>query len=173
VVFVTAYDEHAVAAFEQGAVDYLLKPLTAPRLATAVRRLRERLALQPSSLDALVETLSARMQPARSYMRWITASVGNEVRLITVDEVCYFQADNKVTVVMTPQHDTVIRRPIRELVRELDPATFWQIHRSTVVNVDAIAGMLREDADRQFVLLRDRAERLPVSRQFLHRFRQM
>lgn len=172
VVFVTAYDEHAVAAFEHGAIDYVLKPISAARLFTTVGRLKERLGTPPARLDGVLERLSG-PQPARAYLRWINASVGQNLRLITVDEVAYFQADNKYTRVVTAAGEALIRKPLKELVEELDPQQFWQIHRSTLVNAGAIAGVTRDFRGRMLVRLKNRDETLLVSETYAHLFRQM
>jgi DNA-binding LytR/AlgR family response regulator len=172
VVFITAYDEYAVAAFDQGAVDYVLKPFNAARLAVAVGRLKEKLATPPADLSELLLRLSG-IAHQGSYLRWINASLGKAVRLITVDEICYFQADNKYTRVVTPHAESLIRKPIKELVEELDPALFWQIHRSTVVNVNAIESVARNARGRVSVKLKQRAESLPVSDVYVHLFHQM
>jgi DNA-binding LytR/AlgR family response regulator len=173
VVFVTAHDEYAVAAFEQGAVDYVMKPLTAARLATACARVKERLSLAPPDLARVLDALAARASPTRSHLRWINASLGAEVKLITVDEICYFQSDTKYTRAVTPASESLIRKSIKELLEELDPESFWQIHRSTIVNVNAIAGVSRDFAGRLTVKLKSRKETLAVSQPFAHRFRQM
>jgi DNA-binding LytR/AlgR family response regulator len=173
VVFLTAYDQYAVAAFEQGAVDYLMKPVTGERLATACERVKARLSSAPSNLDGLLDTLAARVAQASPYLRWINASLGAEVKLITVDEVCYFQSDTKYTRVVTEGSESLIRKSLKELSSELDPAQFWQIHRSTIVNVNTIAGVSRELSGGFVVKLKNRDETLPVSQQFAHRFRQM
>ena len=173
VVFVTAYDKYAVAAFEEGAVDYVMKPFSAARLATTVARLKEKLRNVPANLDGILKRLADQAGQVHDYVRWITASQGNELRLITVDEVCYFQADNKYTLVVTPQQESLIRRPIKELVDELDPAVFWQIHRGTLVNVNAIAGVTRDISGHLRVRLKERKETLPVSDPYMHRFKQM
>jgi DNA-binding LytR/AlgR family response regulator len=173
VVFVTAYDKYAVAAFEQQAADYILKPYSRERLATAVTRLRERVQGVPAKLDGILETL-ARQAPAQtSYLRWITASQGQKVRFVTVDKVCYFQADNKYTMVMTADSELLIRRPIKELHDSLDPQTFWQIHRSTLVNVNEIADVTRDLHGHLRVQLKSRKESLAVSEPYNHLFRQM
>ncbi len=121
-----------------------MKPFSAARLATTVARLKGRCASAPANLDGLLKVLAAGAKSAKEYLRWITASQGNDLRLITVDEICYFQADNKYTLVVTAQQESLIRRPIKELIDELDPEVFWQIHRSTLVNVNAIAGVTRD-----------------------------
>lgn len=171
VVFVTAYDEHAVAAFEQGAVDYVLKPISAARLFTTVTRLKERLGSPPPRLDAVLTSVSA--TAPKTYLRWINASVGQNLRLITVDEIAYFQADNKYTRVVTAEGEALIRKPLKELVDELDPNQFWQIHRSTMVNVAGIAGVTRDFRGRMLVKLKGRSETLQVSDSYTHLFRQM
>lgn len=172
VVFVTAYDAHAVAAFEQGAIDYVLKPYDTARLAMTVRRVRQRLDTAPVSLGGMLRELAAAVPP-RQHLRWINASSGSEVKLITVDEVCYFQADSKYTRVVTADQDALIRRSLKELQDELDPACFWLIHRSTIVNANAIAGVLRDFRGHVSVRLKARGEKLPVSDANVHLFRQM
>jgi DNA-binding LytR/AlgR family response regulator len=175
VVFVTAYDQHAVAAFDQGAVDYVLKPVSAARLFTAVSRLKQRLGSPPARLDAALNALGSSSGPSatRQYLRWINASVGQNLKLITVDEVSYFQADNKYTRVVTHEGEALIRKPLKELVEELDPNQFWQIHRSTLVNAASIAGVTRDFRGRMLVKLKTRQETLLVSDSYTHRFRQM
>jgi DNA-binding LytR/AlgR family response regulator len=172
IVFVTAYDQHALAAFDAGAVDYVLKPITAARLFTAVSRLRERLAAPPMRVDAVLTQLAA---PAgqRKTLRWINASVGQNLKLITVDEVVYFQADNKYTRVVTGEGEALIRKSLKELLDELDQQQFWQIHRSTVVNAGAIAGVTRDFRGRMLVKLKKRDDTLLVSDSYTHLFRQM
>ncbi|MDQ2917874.1 MAG: LytTR family DNA-binding domain-containing protein [Pseudomonadota bacterium] len=172
IVFVTAYDKYAVAAFEQGAVDYVMKPFSPARLATTIARLKEKAGSAPANLEGLLQSLFA-PNTAREYLRWITASQGNDLRLITVDEICYFRADNKYTLVVTSDRESLIRRPIRELIEELDPGAFWQIHRGTLVNVNAIAGITRDIGGQLRVKLRQRKETLPVSDPYVHKFRQM
>ncbi|MGE5170099.1 MAG: LytR/AlgR family response regulator transcription factor [Rudaea sp.] len=172
VVFVTAYDKYAVAAFEQGAVDYVMKPFSAARLATTIGRLKEKAGSTPANLEGLLQSL-VKANAAREYLRWITASQGQDLRLITVDEICYFQADNKYTLVVTAQQESLIRRPIKELVQELDPSMFWQIHRSTVINVNAIAGVHRDMGGQLHVKLKERKETLPVSDPYVHLFKSM
>jgi DNA-binding LytR/AlgR family response regulator len=173
VVFVTAHDEYAVAAFEEGAVDYLMKPLDAARLTTACARVKKHLSAAPPDLRRLLDTLANRAPQSRTHLRWINASSGAEVKLITVDEICYFQSDTKYTRAVTPNSESLIRKSLKELLEELDPDLFWQIHRSTLVNVNAIAGVSRDFAGRLFVKLKTRKETLPVSQPFAHLFRQM
>jgi DNA-binding LytR/AlgR family response regulator len=171
VVFVTAFDDHAIQAFEQGAVDYVLKPLSVARLATAVARLKERIGSAPARLDGLIDRLATPREG--EYLRWITASQGREVRLITIAEVCYFRSDNKYTSVVTPDGESLIRVTLKELLDQLDPAVFWQVHRSTVVNANAIAGLLRDGQGRLNIKLKQRSETLVVSETYASRFRVM
>lgn len=170
VVFLTAYDQHAIAAFEQGAADYVLKPATAARLATTVGRLKARIGQPAPALDGVLREFGA---PAKGHLRWINASQGQAVRIITVEDIEYFQADSKYTRVVTPQGESLIRKPIKELLEELDPETFWQIHRSTIINVNAIAGVVRDDRGRPQVRLKRGTELLPVSDAYAFRFKQM
>ncbi|HEX4334255.1 MAG TPA: LytTR family DNA-binding domain-containing protein [Usitatibacter sp.] len=174
VVFVTAFDQYAVEAFERGAIDYVLKPFDEERLELTCARLRERLSERPPRIEELVETIAARLGAASSeHLRWIKASVGSNVRLIPVEEVLFFQSDEKYTRVVTGESEALIRKPIRELLDELDPARFWQIHRATIVNVDHIAGVRRGLKDQAEVSLKGRDETLLVSRGFTHLFKQM
>jgi DNA-binding LytR/AlgR family response regulator len=173
VVFVTAYDHYAVAAFDQGAVDYVMKPFSPARLATAVARVRERMKGAPANLDGLLRNLAQQSRRASQFLRWISVAQGRTVRLITVDEICYFQADNKYTMVVTPSTQSLINRTIRELVEELDPELFLQIHRGTVVNVNAISAVHRDLRGRLEVRLKQRNEALPVSASFAHLFKHM
>jgi DNA-binding LytR/AlgR family response regulator len=173
VVFVTAYDQYAVAAFEEGAVDYLMKPLSAARLTTACDRVKKRLSMIPADLRSVLDALGKRAAQGNSYLRWINASLGADVKLITVDEVCYFQSDTKYTRVVTADGESLIRKPLKELLDELDPALFWQIHRSTIVNVNTIASVSRDFTGHMIVKLKNRKETLPVSQPFTQLFRQM
>ncbi len=173
VVFITAYDQYALKAFDAGAVDYLLKPVEIERLAETVFRLRRKLASPPADLSALVAELRATINSDVPRMKWVKAAVGKQVKLIPVGDVLYFQADTKYTRVVLAGGEALIRTPLKELMAELDPEKFWQVHRGTIVNLDAVSGVLREDAERQFVLLKNRPEKLPISRQFTHLFKQM
>ncbi len=173
IVFLTAYDQYAVAAFDEGAVDYLMKPLTADRLAMACERVKTRLSSAPSNLDDLLNAMANRFAQTSPYLRWINASLGADITLITIDEVCYFQSDTKYTRVVTGNSESLIRKSLKELSNELDPTQFWQIHRSTIVNVNAIASVSRELSGRLVVKLKNSNEALPVSQQFTYRFRQM
>jgi DNA-binding LytR/AlgR family response regulator len=173
VVFVTAYDKYAVAAFEQGAVDYVMKPLEAERLADTVKRLKGRVDSAPANLEGLLKALYAKLGNGPDYIRWITASQGQELRLITIEEVNYFQADNKCTLVVTAEKESLIYRPIKELSEALDPSTFWRIHRGTIINIRHIAGVSRDYRGRLRVKLKQRSETLPVSAPYAHLFKQM
>ncbi|CAG0979542.1 Transcriptional regulatory protein BtsR [Burkholderiales bacterium] len=173
VVFTTAYDQYALAAFDAGAMDYLLKPVETERLAQTVERVKAKLASAPADLSRIVAALGGRLAPEASRLRWIKAAVGKQIKLIPVDDVVYFQSDTKYTRVVLAQSEALIRTPLKDLVAGLDPERFWQIHRGTIVNVSQLAGVLREDAERQFALFRSRPEKLPISRQFAHLFKQM
>ena len=173
VVFVTAYDQYAVAAFDQGAVDYLLKPLSGARLFTAIARLKSRLGQAPAPLAGVPDQLTTKPAAARAPLRWINASVGQTLRLITVDEVQFFQSDNKYTRLGLKDGEALIRKPLKELIDELDPQQFWQIHRSTLVNVNAIASVSRDFRGRMQIKLKHGAEMLLVAESCAHLFRQM
>jgi len=173
VVFVTAYDKYAVAAFEQGAVDYVMKPFSDARIAGTVKRLKDRLAAPPADLDGLLKTLATSLAQRKEYLRWITAAQGDTLRLITVDEICYFKADHKYTLVVTPDSEALIRRPLKSLAEEVDPQAFWQIHRSAMVSVKEIAGVNRDLRGHLTVRLKQRRETLPVGENYVHLFKQM
>ena len=175
-VFIATAEGNAKSAFEHGAVDYVLKPLKAARLFTTVGRVKERLHSPPRSLDgvlAQITATSAAPTGPRSHLRWINASVGQNLKLITVDEVQYFQADSKYTRVVLRDGDALIRKPLKELVEELDPQQFWQIHRSTLVNASAISGVTRDLRGRMLVRLTAMSDSLLVAESYAHRFRQM
>jgi len=173
VVFVTAYDKYAVAAFEQGAVDYVLKPFSTARLAETVTRLKDRLRERPANLDGILTLLADKTRGGKQFLRWVTASQGNTTSIITVENICYFRADNKYTTVITPEKEALIRRPIRELAEAVDPDTFWQIHRSTLVNINYMAGIVRDFRGHLSVKMKNRNEVLPVSESYAHLFRGM
>jgi len=173
VVFITAYDQYALGAFDAGAVDYLLKPVESDRLAATVERIKRKLASPPADLSTLLAELRATVRADAPRMKWIKAAIGKQVKLIAVGDVVYFQADTKYTRVVLGNGEALIRTPLKDLLAELDPDRFWQVHRGTIVNLDAVSGVLREDAERQFILLKHRQERLPISRQFTHLFKQM
>lgn len=177
VVFVTAHDEYAIEAFEQGAVDYLLKPVDPQRLALACQRLRERIELAPDPMRELLAALSQRLgagsAKSPAYIRWVQASVGANIRMIPTGEILFFRAEDKYTRVQTERFEALIRKPIKELIDELDPNEFWQIHRAIVVRVDAVEQVSRDFRGKQVVHLKGSAEKLEVSRTFGHRFKQM
>ena len=185
IVFITAYDQYAVEAFEQGVVDYVLKPAERDRLQLTAERLQRRLEArrrgdaapdEPAQpLQQLLHQLSARLNPGQApqYMKWIQANVGPTIQMIAVDEVLFFVSDEKYTRVQTAQVEALIRKPIKELVDELDPQQFWQIHRSTLVNVKAIAGVTRDFRGRQIVAVRGHPEKLEVSRSYTGLFKGM
>lgn len=177
VVFVTAYDQYAIDAFEQGAVDYLLKPIARERLQATVQRLQARAAQGPdvAVLDALLQRLGQRppSPTAPPPLAWITANSGRETRLILLDDVVYFQADNKYTTVLTRDGEALLRTPLRELLDVLDPAAFRQIHRSTIVNLKAVASVVRDDTGKGRMKLRHRDEVLTVSQPYMSLFRGM
>jgi DNA-binding LytR/AlgR family response regulator len=192
IVFVTAYDEYAIAAFEQGALDYLLKPVEPQRLAQTAQRVKARFASQravegapnggtspedEAALDAVLEKLMKLQRgmesgPGRAQpLRWIQATAGNTTKLIDVNDVLFFRSDEKYTRVQTKEQEAFIRTPIRELVPQLDAQQFWQIHRSAIVNVGAISAVTRDETGRQRVSINGHPEVLEVSRSFAHLFR--
>jgi DNA-binding LytR/AlgR family response regulator len=178
VVFVTAYDQYAVEAFEHAALDYLLKPVTHERLERTVKRLRKQIALShkpPLEVSEIVERLMASLSQgqAQQFLQFVRVQQGDGIRLIPVEEVCYFKAGDKYTLVITKDKESLIRKPIKELVAELDPQQFWLIHRGTIVNVHCIAQVSRSLTGRGAVRLKDRPESLTVSRQYIHLFKQM
>ena len=180
VVFVTAYDEYAVQAFEQEALDYVLKPVNADRLQRTVQRLQRALqapvADNSALLGALQRLLPAALAPGAAppeRLRWVRAGSGDLMHQIDVAEVLFFRADDKYTCVQTAAAEHLIRTPITELAAQLDPAQFVQIHRSTLVNLTHLAGTRRDEASRLFVRLRGHAGELPVSRAYVHLFKAM
>jgi len=172
VVFVTAYDEYAVAAFEEGAVDYVLKPPMPERIAKVVARLKTRLAQAPLDLTALLEKLAARAD-GEGPLKWIRASLGASMKLIPVDDVLYFRAEDKYTKVVTSEGEALIRKSIKELYESLDPEAFWQIHRGSIVSLHAILRVDRDWRGEPVIVLKGRDEKLAVSRTFAHRFKAM
>jgi DNA-binding LytR/AlgR family response regulator len=175
VAFITAFDQHALEAFEAGAIDYVLKPFTAARLLTTVQRLKARVAQVPPDLGHLLDQIAPRIHrpAATAYLQWINASRGAIVRLITVDEILFFRADNKYTAVVTADSEALIKKSIKELAEELDPTMFWQVHRSSIVNVHAIDSVVRDDRGNMNLRLKGRSETLPVAEQYHYLFRQM
>ncbi len=177
VVFVTAHDQYAISAFEEGAVDYLLKPAEPDRVALTCERLRARLKQAPDPMTDLLSQLSRRLGAGglkpREYLRWVQASVGANIRMIPTSDILFFRAEDKYTRVQTRGFEALIRKPIKELIDELDPDEFWQIHRATVVRVDAVEQVSRNFRGNQIVHVKGSDERLEVSRTFNHRFKQM
>jgi DNA-binding LytR/AlgR family response regulator len=175
IVFVTAFDQYAVEAFDREVVDYLLKPVTDERLARCVERLKKKLAgdEKPPALDEMLAKLARALPAGAGRLRWIRASKGDLVQQIAVDAVLYFQASDKYTCVMTREGESLIRLPLAELVGQLDPDAFWQIHRGTVVNMNEVAATRRDLGGRVFVKLKDGKTELAVSRAFAHLFKQM
>ncbi len=193
IVFITAYDQYAVEAFEQGAIDYVLKPADRERIAKTVERLKSRVersdasgtrppsqSLDRPDVAELLTRLASRLdaggksggEPA-TRLQWIQASVGQSLRLIPVDDVLFFQSDEKYTRVQTAQFEALIKKPIKELIDELDPERFWQIHRATLVNAQAIASVTRDFRGRQIVTVNGHPQKLEVSRTYTHLFKQM
>ncbi len=186
IVFITAYDQYAVEAFEQGVADYVLKPAERDRLLVTVQRIQKRLAVRAGQTDGadvppgpnmqqLLHQLAAKLNPggAPQYLQWIQATVGQAIQMIAVDEVLFFISDEKYTRVQTAQVEALIRKPIKELVDEVDPRVFWQIHRSTLVNVKAISGVTRDFRGRQIVTVKGHPEKLEVSRSYTGLFKGM
>jgi DNA-binding LytR/AlgR family response regulator len=179
IVFVTAYDQYALEAFERGALDYLVKPVDAARLDETVERLKLRLMTAPTpDVEALIEQLATHLGRGRTSLRWIHASVGQEVRLIAVEDVDFLRSDEKYTVVAWRDADgraaeALIRTPLKELLDALDENHFVQVHRSVVVNRGRISHVTRGDNETAVIHLKGRGETLPVSRSYLHLFKQM
>jgi DNA-binding LytR/AlgR family response regulator len=182
IVFVTAYDQYAIDAFEQGVADYVLKPAERERLALTVQRLKKRLATRGTAeavpgapIQQLLHRLASQLNPGTTpgYLKWIQASVGSSIQMIPVADVLFFISDEKYTRVQTAQVEALIRKPIKELVDELDPQLFWQIHRSTLVNVNAVANVARDFRGRQIVSVKGHPEKLEVSRSYAGLFKGM
>jgi len=170
VVFVTAYDRYAVEAFERGAVDYVLKPASAERLAETARRLKARLGTPAPAMDALIGELARRIAPPPA-LQWLQASLGNTLKLINVDDVMYFESDTKYTRLVTREGEALVKKTLRELASELDPRHFWQVHRGTIVNIRAISSVASDEMGRREITLKDRPEKIEVSRTFAHLFK--
>ena len=178
IVFVTAYDQYAIQAFERGAVDYLLKPIARERLVGTIARVQGRVgptSEHGATLAALIKELGVALpnKSAEAPLVWITASAGKETRLIQIDDVAYFQSEHKYTTVMTEQGESLLRTPLHELLAKLDPNHFKQIHRSTVVNMRMVAAVVRDDSGRGKMRLKNRPETLPVSLTFMPLFKNM
>lgn len=187
-VFITAYDQYAVEAFEHGAIDYVLKPAEVQRLAVTVARVQQRLAQRRQSgsegtadalqtqMQRLLASVAGQMVPggqAPARLKWIQATVGQQIQMIPVEDILFFISDEKYTRVQTLQQEALIRKPIKELLEELDPDLFWQIHRSTLVNTRAIAGVHRDLRGRQIVTVKGHPEKLEVSRSYTQLFKGM
>jgi DNA-binding LytR/AlgR family response regulator len=175
VIFITAYEEYALQAFDKGAVDYLLKPVARERLSVAIERARSRLAGGAHvDMAALIDMVQARLAAdSKPGIRWITVSVGNAVKMYSIDEVLFFQAQDKYTRVVTATSEGHIRTPLKELVAALDSETFWQVHRSVLVRVGAIHAVQKDDDGKLQLTVRGRSDVLPVSSTFQRRFRGM
>ncbi len=177
VVFVTAYDEYAVQAFEHAALDYLLKPLKRERLERTVARVKAALAPPlPGPDERLAEGLKRILgvpPSSAAPLRYVRAAQGDLVHQLAVEDVLFFHADDKYTVVQTALGEHLIRTPIIELAAQLDPAGFWQVHRSTIVNLRHLAGTRRDEASRLFLRVKGHAQELPVSRAYVHLFKAM
>lgn len=173
VVFVTAYDEHAFEAFEAGAIDYLRKPVARARLEQTCGRLRERLGQPLPDVGALMTELDRRLRGSATRIRWISASVADIIKIIPIDDVLYFQSDEKYTRVVTAGDEALVRTPLRELVEGLDPDQFWQVHRSAVVRAAAISRIQRDELGKITIALKERPEVLRASQAYAWRFRPM
>lgn len=174
VVFVTAYDEHAIAAFEAGAADYLLKPVTPERLALCIERLRARVRTTAADLSQFIEALTTKMKsPETKMLKWVTASIGDTVKMFPIEDVLFFQAQDKYVRVVTATDEAVIRTPLKELSRQLDSEVFWQIHRSVLVRASAIDRVQKDALGHYHARIKGTAETLPVSAACQSRFRSM
>jgi DNA-binding LytR/AlgR family response regulator len=179
IIFITAYDQYAIEAFDAGAIDYLLKPVQEQRLEKTIERLKEKLNVVPSDLSSLLSGLQQSLQnsapaaiPKQEKMKWIKATVGKQIKLIDVDEVLFFQSDTKYTRVVLADYEALIRTALKDLIDGLDSEKFWQVHRSTVVNTKAILAAERLDAERMQILIKGSHEKLLVSRNFTYLFRE-
>jgi len=172
IVFITAFDHYAVQAFDEGAVDYLLKPIDSARLVRATQRVKERLGQVPEDLGRLVDR-AQELAPQAEPLRWISVLHGREIRLITVEDICYFRADNKYVAVVTAEGESLISTPLKDLLARLDPKVFWQVHRGTVVNLNAVRSLSRDHDGRMSLHLKQRSEVLKVGSSYASRFRQM
>jgi len=178
VVFITAFDQYAIEAFENEAVDYILKPVTDKRLQKTIKRLKKQISAISNppidfhqTMDRLLAALKDKQLPG--YLKWIKVRHGEEVLLISIDEVCYFKAEDKYTLVRTLGRESLIKKSVRQLSEELDPEQFWRIHRGSIINVNRIAGIHRSFAGRLIINLKDLPEMLTVSRSYAHLFKQM
>ena len=176
IVFVTAYDEYAVQAFQNGAVDYLLKPVETDRLVATIARLKKRLTAKPAELTGMLAQLLEQGNKSADNnapkLKWIRASLGNQTRLINVEDVLFFQSDTKYTRIVMKDTEALMRSPLKELVEGLDEEVFWQVHRGVIVNAHAIDRAVREAPEKLIIHLKGHKETLPVSRQYYHLFKQ-
>lgn len=171
VVFISAFDQHAIAAFERGAMDYLLKPFSTVRLELTVRRLQARLRQPPVELEALLALLRAGRDMESRYLKWLSVPHGNELKIVTTAEICYLRAENKYTTVAVANATFLVNSTLKQMKEQLDPASFWQIHRSIIVNVSAIDTIYRSFRGSLEVKLKQRSEMLPVSAAHAHLFK--
>lgn len=173
IIFITAYDQYAIEAFDAGAIDYVLKPVQEDRFRKALDRVQEKLQATPTDLQAILKSLQAATASTKpEKMKWIKASVGKQIKLIDVDDVLFFQSDTKYTRVVLAEYEALLRTPLKDLLDGLDSDKFWQVHRSTVVNAKAIAAAERVDAERMQLLIKGHNEKLLVSRNFTYLFRE-
>jgi len=172
-VFITAYDEYAVRAFENGAADYLMKPVEVDRLMAAVARVKKRLNSAPADLTGLLgQLLNQGAKSGAPKLKWIRASLGNQTKLISVEEVLFFQSDTKYTRIVLKDSEALVRTPLKELIEGLDEEVFWQVHRGVIINAHAIDRAVREGPEKLVVHIKGHKETLPVSRQYFHLFKQ-
>ena len=172
-VFITAYDEYAVQAFENGAVDYLMKPVETERMASAVARIKKRLGAAPADLSGLLgQLLNQGAKAGATKLKWIRASLGNHTKLINVEDVLFFQSDTKYTRIVLRESEALVRTPLKELIEGLDDEVFWQVHRGVIINAHAIDRAVREGPEKLVVHIKGHKETLPVSRQYFHLFKQ-
>ena len=171
-MFITAYDEHAVPAFEEGAVDFLLKPLSVERLRRTVARLRARIGEAPAVLEPLLAGLREALERPRT-QRWISVLEGRELRFITTEEILFFRSDHKYTAAVTREREHLVSRLLKQPVEELDADAFWRVHRSDVVNLRAILSVRQSAGGAMEIVLRQHPDRIPVSQPYAHRFRHM
>jgi DNA-binding LytR/AlgR family response regulator len=171
IVFLTAHDEHAIEAFERGALDYLQKPYSTARLAATIDRLQRRLADSDSGEPPGLPL--GHMASSGEYLKWATVQRGDAIQLVATEEICYLRADNKYTSLFTPTAEYLLTSGLKQIKQKLDPRTFWQIHRSVIVNVSAIRSVSRSFRGALEVSLKQRPETLPVSTAHAHLFRHL
>ena len=173
IIFVTAYDEHALAAFDEGAIDYVMKPVNAARLVAACQRIKKRLGTAPKAVDVALAPLSGRGAPAKGFLRWINVSRGAQKLLVTVEEVCFFREEALQTNVVTPKVQGVMGKSLRDVRDELDPEVFWPVDSATIVNVNAISSIASDLGGDVTLTLKAHQETLVASAPYADRFRQM